>query len=230
MRTVVVMALVATCAAGLALAEPPEGKGWEPLFNGKDFTGWKLPKKAEGHWTVQDGVMDYDAKAGVTLWTEDSFTDFVLHIEWRLKTAKEVYGSDTDPDGKPYRFSTDSGIFLRGMSKAQTNIWPNKMGSGEVWGFRTDKKLPQAIRDACVPKVRADKPLGEWNVQEITLKGEHLTVVLNGQEVIDTDLPGIKPAGPIGLQHHGGFDAKTQRWRGSSSCVQFRNVYIKKLK
>ena len=226
----VVLTLVMVACAVMALAEPPKGEGWEPLFNGKDFTGWKFPKKAEGSWTVKDGVMDYDAKAGVTLWTEESFADFVLHIEWRMKTAKELYGSDVDADGKPYRFAPDSGIFLRGMVKAQTNIWPNPMGSGEVWGFRVDKNMPEAIRKACVPKVRADKPLGEWNVQESTMKGEHLTVVLNGQEVIDTDLPGIKSSGPIGLQHHGGFDRKTNRWRPASSCIQFRNIYIKKLK
>ncbi len=229
MRAIVGAAMIVAVAVA-AMAEPPKGEGWEPLFNGKDFAGWKLPEKAKGHWTVKDGVMDYDAKAGTTLWTEASFGDFVLHIEWRMKTAKELYGSEVDENGKPYRFAPDSGIFLRGTAKAQTNIWPNPMGSGEVWGYRTDKKMPQEIRDACVPKVRADKPLGEWNVQEITMKGEHLTVVLNGHEVIDTDLPGIKPQGPIGLQHHGGFDAKTGRWKPASSCIQFRNVYIKKLK
>lgn len=213
-----------------AVAEPPEGEGWAPLFNGKDYSGWKLPDRAKGSWTVKDGVMDYDAKAGVTLWTEKSFANFVLHIEWRLKTAKDLYGSDKDENGKPYRFHADSGIFLRGMAKAQTNIWPNPMGSGEVWGFRTDKNMPEEVRKACVPKLRADKPLGEWNVQENTMKGEHLTVVLNGKTVIDTELPGIKPSGPIGLQHHGGFDKKTNRWRPASSCIQFRHVYIKELK
>ena len=224
-----VVAMAAVCLVGAALAEPPEGEGWEALFNGKDFTGWKLPDNAKGSWTVKDGVIDYDAKAGVTLWTAEDLGDFVLHIEWRLKTAKELYGSDKDENGKPYNFSPDSGIYLRGTVKAQTNIWPSKMGSGEVWGYRTDQKMPEEIRKACVPKAVADKPLGEWNVQEITLKGEHLTVVLNGKEVIDTDLPGLKPRGPIGLQHHGGFDTKTNRWRGGSSCIQFRNIYIKKM-
>ena len=229
MKAIATVVLVTVCAAA-AMAGAPPGEGWEPLFNGKDFAGWKLPERAKGSWTVVDGVMDYDAKAGVTLWTEESLANFVLHIEWRLKTAKELYGSDKDESGKPYRFYPDSGIFLRGMAKAQTNIWPSKMGSGEVWGFRTDKNMPEAIRKACVPKLRADKPLGEWNVQESTMNGEHLTVVLNGQTVIDTDLPGIKPTGPIGLQHHGGYDAKAKRWRPASSCLQFRNVYIKKLK
>lgn len=230
MKAMLAAMLVALCLA-TAVAAPPEGEGWTPLFNGRDFTGWKFPAKAKGSWTVtDDGVMDYDAKAGVTLWTEKGYKDFVLHIEWRLKTAKELYGSDVDADGKKHRFSPDSGIFHRGMVKAQTNIWPASMGSGEVWGFRVDKNLPEAIRKACVPKLRADNPLGEWNVQENTLKGEHLTVVLNGKTVIDTPLPGIKPEGPLGLQHHGAFDKKTGRWNPASSCIQFRNIYIKELK
>jgi hypothetical protein len=216
-----------TLTAALAAAEPPPGPGWVPLFNGKDLSGWKLADKAEGHWKAVDGVLDYDAQDG-TLWTEKSFGDFVLHIEWRLKTPKDLYGSDKEADGKPYAYTPDSGIFLRGFPKAQTNIWLSPMGSGEVWGYRTDAKLPEEVRKAATPKLRADKPWGEWNAQEITMKGERLTVVLNGQTVIDNaPLPGIPATGPIGLQQHGGYDQSTNRWRPGSACIQFRNIYIK---
>jgi len=216
-----------TFTAALATAEPPPGPGWLPLFNGKDLSGWKLPDKAAEHWKAVDGVLDYDAQDG-NLWTEKSFGDFVLHIEWRLKTPKDLYGSDKEADGKPYAYTPDSGIFLRGFPKAQTNIWLSPMGSGEVWGYRTDAKLPEEVRKAATPKLRADKPWGEWNVQEITMKGERLTVVLNGQTVIDNaPLPGIPASGPIGLQQHGGYDQATKRWRSGSACIQFRNIYVK---
>jgi hypothetical protein len=60
------------------------------------------------------------------------------------------------------------------------------------------------------------------------MKGERLTVVLNGQTVIDNaPLPGIPASGPIGLQQHGGYDKATKRWRPGSACIQFRNIYIK---
>ena len=152
-----------TSIAALASAEAPSGPGWTPLFNGKDLSGWKLPATGQGHWKVVDGVIDYDAQGGGTLWTEKPFSDFVLHIEWRAKTPKDLYGSDKDENGKPYAYTPDSGIFLRGFSKAQTNIWLNPMGSGEVWGYRTDAKLPEEVRKAATPKLRADKPWGEWN-------------------------------------------------------------------
>ena len=98
----------------------------------------------------------------------------------------------------------DSGIFLRGQQKSQVNLWCWPIGSGEIYGYRTDGKLPPEVRAAATPKVRADKPVGEWNHLVITIKGEILTVVLNGQTVIDqARLPGVPAKGPIGLQHPG---------------------------
>jgi hypothetical protein len=63
------------------------------------------------------------------------------------------------------------------------------------------------------------------------MRGEKLWVKLNGEEVIsDASLPGIPAAGPIGLQHHGSYSAKTGEWTGPPALVQFRNIYIKELK
>jgi len=90
--------------------------------------------------------------------------------------------------------------------------------------------MPPDVRAGAVPKVHADNPVGEWNTMEITLQGERLSVVLNGKTVIDnTRLPGLPAEGPIGLQHHGGFDEKTKSYKPASSLVQFRNLYIKRL-
>src|SRR5260370_30641290 len=67
--------------------EPPEG--FTSLFNGQDLSGWKIPEGDNGHWKVLDGVLDYDArseaKGDKSLWTEKSFGDFILRIDWRLK-------------------------------------------------------------------------------------------------------------------------------------------------
>ena len=78
-----------------------------------------------------------------------------------------------------------------------------------------NRKLPLEIRAALVPKVKADHPIGAWNRMEITMKGELLTVVLNGQTVLEeARLPGVPKSGPIALQHHG-------------SALEFRNLFIK---
>jgi hypothetical protein len=111
----------------------------------------------------------------------------------------------------------DSGIYLRGNSKSQVNIWCSPLGSGEVYGYRTDKRLPEEIRRAVTPKLRADRAIGKWNRFIITMKGDRLTVVLNGRTVIDNaQLPGVPARGPIALQHHG-------------DPIEFANIYIKEL-
>lgn len=204
---------------------PPEG--YKALFNGRDLSGWKVNDRIEEHWKVVDGVLDYDARA-THLWTEDSFGDFTLLVEWRLKPAKELYGAETEADGSRFAYSPDSGIYLRGTAKAQTNIWASPMGSGEVWGYRTDQSMPEEVRQGATPKVNADKPVGEWNQQKIVMRGDRLTVALNGRTVIDNaQLPGIPESGPIALQHHGRYDEETGRWGPASACVQFRNIFIR---
>ena len=86
------------------------------------------------------------------------------------------------------------------------------------------------IRAGVTPKVNADNPVGKWNTFHVTLKGDRLTVDLNGKRVLDNaQLPGIPESGPIVLQHHGGYDSVKQEWNGASSLVQFRNIHVKEL-
>ena len=111
----------------------------------------------------------------------------------------------------------DSGIYLRGNTKSQVNLWNWPIGSGEVYGYRTDANMPPEIKAGVTPKANADKPIGEWNRTMVTLKGDRLTVSLNGKLVIDNaQLPGVPASGPIGLQHHG-------------SAIDFANLWIKEL-
>ena len=117
---------------------------------------------------------------------------------------------------------------MRGASKAQVNIWGWPIGSGEVYGYRMDEKMPPEVRAGVTPKRNADQDIGAWNAFEITMRGDRLTVVLNGQEVIsNAQLPGVPARGPIALQHHGA--KKSGVWTSPPSLVQFRNIAIKEL-
>lgn len=220
--------------------------GYTALFDGKTLDGWKLHPKSVGHWKVVDGVIDYDALSEATgndrhLWSNQSFGDFELHVDWRIKELHGLYpmpiiladGSHKkDADGKDITIPTpnaDSGILLRGEMKSQCNIWNWPVGSGEVYGYRRDKNLPPEVRAAVTPSRRADNPIGEWNTFIITMKGDRLTVNLNGQTVIENaQLPGIAASGPIGFQHHGGKE-EDGNYNNAASLVQFRNVFIKEL-
>ena len=243
--TWLVIGVAAGWATGLAAA-PPSGEGWRSLFNGRDLAGWKVPEGDNGHWKVVDGVIDYDAQSEAAkdknLWTEESFGDFSLSVDWRFKKTTGLYAMPTVlPDGtektdekgqviKTERPNADSGVFLRGHGKAQINLWCWPIGSGELWGFRTDKTQPPAVRAAATPIICADNPVGQWNTMVITMKGDRLTVELNRKTVIENaQLPGVPESGPIGLQHHGGVNKKTGEFSPASSLVQFRNIYIKPL-
>jgi len=59
-----------------------QDEGFVPLFNGKDLSGWKADEEAKRHWTVKDGVLDYDGR-NRDLWTEKEFGDVVLRLSWR---------------------------------------------------------------------------------------------------------------------------------------------------
>ena len=208
-------------------------EGFVSLYNGVDLSGWKVHDGLVGHWQSNDWRLDYDGKAtgeDKNLWTEESFGDFTLIVDWRWngeyeRTTKQPVilpsGEHAkNPDGIDIEIDVpiaDSGIYLRGSSKAQINIWQWPIGSGEIWGFRTDKSMSPEIRAAATPRQKADKPVGQWNRFEITMRGEHVTVVLNGKTVIARcHLPGIPAEGPIALQHHG-------------DRIQFANIFVKRL-
>ncbi len=229
--------------ASLATACAADG-GFVSLFNGRDLTGWKAPAGDNGHWKVLDGVIDYDARSEATgdknLWSEKEYKDFVLRIDWRIKETHGLYNVPTvlpdgshkkGPDGKDIitpMANADSGIYLRGSSKAQLNIWCWPIGSGEVYGYRMDQKMPPSVRAGVTPKVRADNPVGQWNRFEITMKGDRLTVVLNGKTVIENaQLPDVPAKGAFALQHHGGFT--NGKYNAASSLMQFRNISIREL-
>jgi hypothetical protein len=240
---VVLTGLALSSVALAADNVPPEG--FVSLFNGKDLSGWTVPEGDNGHWKVVDGAIDYDAqseaKADKSLWSQREFTDFVLQVDWRIKETPYVNpgvmyilpdGTHArDIQGKPLRLAlpdSDSGVFIRNSGRHQVNIWCWPIGSGEMYGVRTDPKTSPEVRAAATPRTQADNPVGQWNHFEITVRGSTVKVVLNGKTV----LPGITlsdlPArGRVALQHHGG--KRDGKWTGPPSLLQFKNIYIKEL-
>jgi hypothetical protein len=219
---------------------PPEvtatkAQGFHSLYNGVDLRGWKNVQGTASHWKANDWILDYDGKSEAegedkNLWTEKKYGNFTMIVDWRLPGEPKIEnvpvvlpdGSDLkDADGKevtiPVRDAGDSGIYLRGNSKSQINIWNWPVGSGEIYGYRTDESMPTSVRRGATPIQNADNPVGEWNRFEITVKEDTVTVWENGHLVIDKAvLIGMPKKGPIALQHHGDH-------------IQFANIYIKEL-
>jgi hypothetical protein len=238
-------ALVFFLSAAVQAADLQIPEGFVSLFNGKNFAGWKVPEGDNGHWKIIDGVIDYDAesegKGDKSLWSEREFGNFVLNIDWRIKETPYVNpgvpyilpdGTHArDIHGKEIKMSlpdSDSGIFLRGSGKYQLNIWCWPIGSGEMYGIRMDPKMPAEVRAAVTPRTQADKPVGEWNRFEITVRGNAISVVLNGKTVIsNAQIPDLPARGAIALQHHGA--KRNGKWTGPPSLIQFKNIFIREL-
>jgi len=161
-------------------------EGWTALFDGKDLSAFKADDDQKKHWVVDDGLIRYDGR-GKTLWTNESFGDFQLRVDWRMPRV------------------ADSGVFLRGTGKGQMNIWCWNPGSGQLWAYKAD------------PKFNADKPVGEWNTFLATMRGDLLSLEVNGHEVFtDQQLKGIPESGPLALQQHG-------------DPIEWKNIYVRKL-
>lgn len=135
------------------------------LFNGKDMEGWQPrdPNRPNG-WVVKDGHL-LNAKPGNDIMTTQKFTDFKLHVEFR------------------YPKGSNSGVYLRGRYEVQIEddygTEPEEHGIGGVYGYLK-------------PILNMAKKPGEWQSYDITLVGRRITLVFNGERVLDRqEIPGI---------------------------------------
>ena len=128
------------------------------LFNGRDLSGWRFEfaDKPAG-WVVADGAMT-NQQTGNNIISERQFTDFKLLMEYRVE--KE----------------SNSGLYLRGRYELQVL---------DDAGKPRTPTSHMAIYGRVAPSVNASRQPGEWQTVEVTLVGNRVTVVLNGQTVHD---------------------------------------------
>ena len=182
------------CGVSCPARGSDKAPGASSLFNGKDLTGWKIPEGDGGHWKVVDGVIDYDAgsqaKGDKSLWTEKSFKNFQLKVDWRIKETPFISKNMkiVMPDGRNKRDASgqeinltapdsDSGLPPRGSGRAQFNIWCWPVGSGEMW-LPDRPEIAAALKAAVTPRMNADNDIGQWNTFELTVQGSDVTLFL----------------------------------------------------
>ena len=215
-----------------------EKHGFKPLFHNGDMSQWEIQPWHVGHWKANASVLAYDGQAKhgrvnrADLWTKKSFKDFCIYAEWRLPSEPKMkphpmvlYNGDflMQEDNPKVRYTRerldagDSGLYFRGSIKCQANIWSQVLGSGEINGYRTDRSMPPEVRRGCIPIRNADRPFGQWNAFLVTIRGNTMSVTLNGEVVIPgVALPNLPAEGPIALQHHG-------------DPVEFGQIWVKEL-
>lgn len=183
-----------------------------PLFNGKDFTGWKLflPDAAAdpaNTWSVKDGVIHCTGTPVGYMRTEQEYENYRLRLEWRFP-------------GSP----GNSGVLLH--TQGEDMVWPKSIEAqlqhehaGDIWVIGgTTFKEHKNKDDRRVPKKNksAEKPLGEWNQYEIVCKGNTITLHVNGV-LQNTATECTVSKGTIGLQSEG-------------APIEFRNIVLEPLK
>ena len=184
------LAIATSLLVGLAaVAAEPAAEKLPSIFNGTDFTGWKLP--AETHWSVKDGAIvgeNGPEKKGSMLYTERSYGDVAFETDVR------------------YSGEIDSGVMLR-KPEVQVQIGVSRSLKRDMTCSFYTGAYPEAARATGVEKLL--KP-GDWNRIRVEARGDTFTVWLNGTQVSRyTDAKYAAP-GPIGLQIHAGLSMKVE--------------------
>jgi hypothetical protein len=190
--------------------------GFTPLFNGKDLKGWTLVGKKGPGYVVQNGVILCPEDGGGNLLTEDEFDNFVLHFEFKLTPGGN--------NGVGIRAPLSGDIAYSGM-EIQILDHNNEKYKGVI----KPAQHHGSVYDVIAASGENFKPIGEWNVEEITANGPHITVVLNGKEITNADLSTVTD--PAVLKKHPGLLRKSGHigFLGHGSHVEFRNIGIKRL-
>src|SRR5687768_7423870 len=186
---------LAAAAVALALsftsfaADPPQKKDdLEPIFNGKDLSGWKVPDP-NPWWRVEDDklVGENDEKLrGHTMYTNKSYQDVIIEGDFRY-------------DGE-----VDSGFMLR-KPEMQVQIGVSRSLKKDMTASIYKRGYPGQAQG-----VEKLLKVGEWNTMRIQAVGPKYTVWLNGQQVLEYTDETSPDAGPIGLQIHGGLKMKIE--------------------
>lgn len=225
--------LAAVALAWPAATAPPQAaeEGFTSLFNGRDLTGWVYGRRATGTenrtgkgYQVENGILFTTKEDGGNLFTEKQYGDFVLRFEFRLTpNANNGIGiraplqGDAAYNGMEIQILDDSGSEYQNLRPAQYH--------GSVYNMFPARRGFQ-------------KPLGEWNSQEITANGRRITITLNGTTIVDANLDDLKdqeilakqrdlskPEGSRGIANTTGHIGLL----GHGTRVEFRNIRIREL-
>lgn len=202
-------------AAGIGLLRAQQAEaGFSPLFDGRSLDGWQLVGGRGPGYVVENGAIVCPADGGGNLFTVREFADFTLRLEWRFWDGgnngigiRSPLSRTVSADGMEIQVLDDESTAYKGRLRPEQY-------TGSVYGVA-------AARMGFV------KRNGVWNNYQITAYGPRIHVVLNGEDILDTDLsrvtdaevlqkhPGIRRTkGHIGLLGHG-------------TRVEFRNLRIK---
>ncbi len=187
---------------------------YTPLFNGRDLTGWVGDTRG---YAVEDGAI-VCRPVGGRLFTADQYGDFSFRFDFKMSAhGNNGVGIRSPLQGDPAYVGLEIQVLDDHSEKYEAMIKPWQ-AHGSVYGI--------------VPAKRGfQKPLGDWNHEEILARGRHVTVILNGHTIVDADLDEAVKGGTLDGKEHPGLTNKHGHigFLGHGARVEFKNVRIRKL-
>jgi hypothetical protein len=187
--------------------------GFESVFNGKDFDGWAGPID---NYQVKDGTIMCKPGKGGTIYTKAEYGDFVARCEYKLPPGGN--------NGFAIRYPGKGDTAYVGMCEVQV------LDDTAAQYARLDPRQYNGSVYGIVAAHRGFlRPVGEWNYEEITVKGPNIKVELNGNVIVDADVSKVTEY--MAKSPHPGKDRTSGHFgfAGHSDPVQFKNIRIKKL-
>ena len=201
--------------AHIAKMPQPDAEGFIGLFNGKDLTGWTGDTAG---WGAGDGMLICDERSHGNVYSDLAFSDFILRFEFKLtEGANNGVGIRTPLYGHAAYDGMEIQIIDNSAHLDGDGIKPYQY-HGSIYGVAP-------------AKVGFLKPVGEWNAQEVLAIGSQITVILNGETIVDEDLEQWrdKPT-PDDKEHPGLHNASGHiAFLGHGARVEFRNIRIKEV-
>jgi hypothetical protein len=189
--------------------------GFHSVFNGKDFTGWAGPLD---NYQVKDGAIMCRPSKGGTIYTKEEVGDFVSRLEIKLPPGGN--------NGLAIRYAGEGDTAYQGMCEIQVLDDNYEKATGE----KIDPRQAHGSAYGMVAAARGyQHPIGEWNYEEVTVKGPTIKVELNGTVILDCDLSQVHEY--LAGHAHPGKD-RTRGYfgfAGHNDPVMFRNISIKPL-
>lgn len=217
MRYLPVLIVTAVLANAAAAETPP---GFEPLFNGKDLSGWKATGNIKV-WGAEDGVLFVAGGGGGWLLSDKAYADFELRLEYKMpKMGNSGVGIRTPLPSEPRQ--------RKGWDPAYDGMEIQILDDANWKGLQSWQHTGSIYNVVPAQKVNS-KPFGQWNSMRIVAKGPHILIEHNGATLVDANLEEYKKAhaarhpGILRDRGHIGFQSYNFR-------VEFRNIVIKELK
>jgi hypothetical protein len=192
-----------------------DSSGFKSVFNGKDFAGWAGPVE---NYQIVDGAIACRPKKGGTIFTREQFGDFVARLEFKLPPGGN--------NGLAIRYPGEGDAAYTGMCECQV-LDDNYE---KVTGNKIDPRQAHGSAYGMIAAARGYQfPTGEWNYEEVTVKGSTIKVELNGTQILDGDLSKVTEF--MANHPHPGKDRTSGAFgfAGHNDPVAFRRILIKRL-